>query len=127
MSRLRLLLFGSPQVEIDGTAVEISRHKAVAILAYLAVTGEKHSRDKLAAMFWPESSQSKARASLRRDLSTLNKALGGRCLTVDRDAIGLEFNGVWTDVSAFQEKLAACHSYSQERQCYLCRLPPPSN
>jgi hypothetical protein len=65
MSRLALYLLGPPRIERDGTAVQIRRRKAVALLAYLAVAGSSHSREKLATLLWPESDQSRALASLR--------------------------------------------------------------
>jgi hypothetical protein len=55
--------------------VRISRTKVVALLAYLAVTGTPHNRDALATLLWPERSQSRARAYLRRALSELNRTL----------------------------------------------------
>ena len=69
MSRLALFLLGSPRIERDGEPVHIPRRKAVALLAYLAVTGQTHRRDALATLLWPEHDQSHARAGLRRALS----------------------------------------------------------
>jgi DNA-binding SARP family transcriptional activator len=43
VSRLALFLLGPPRIELAGTPVEINRRKAVALLTYLAVTGESHS------------------------------------------------------------------------------------
>ncbi len=60
MSRLELSLLGSPRIELDGSVVEVDTRKATALLAYLAVTGEAHRRDALAALLWPESDQTRA-------------------------------------------------------------------
>ena len=76
MSRLALYLLGPPRIERDGHPVDVRRRKAVALLAYLAVTGQGHSRDALATLFWPEHDQSHARAGLRRALASLKKGLG---------------------------------------------------
>jgi DNA-binding SARP family transcriptional activator len=54
MSQLAIYLFGPPRLELNETPVHIPRRKAMATLAYLAVTGQRHSRDTLAALFWPE-------------------------------------------------------------------------
>ena len=54
MPRLTIRLFGSPELELSGRPVETDRRKAVALLAYLAVTGIPQSRDALAALFWPD-------------------------------------------------------------------------
>jgi hypothetical protein len=43
MSSLKLFLLGPSQVEVAGTPVEINRRKALALLAYLAVSGGPHS------------------------------------------------------------------------------------
>ena len=66
MSSLKVLLFGSPQIEYKGEAVVMDRRKPLALLAYLAVTAERHRRDTLATLLWPDSTQSSARAGLRR-------------------------------------------------------------
>jgi DNA-binding SARP family transcriptional activator len=92
MSRLALYLLGPPRIELDGEPVHISRRKVVALLAYLAVTETPHSRDALATLLWPERSQSRARAYLRRALSELNRTLGEGFLTIDRETAGLDPN-----------------------------------
>jgi DNA-binding SARP family transcriptional activator len=104
MSTLSLYLLGPPRVELRGGLVEIKRRKALALLSYLAVNGERQPRDRLAALFWPESSQSQARKALRRDLSELNLTLEGDWLEADRESVGLR-EGVWLDVTEFQHYL----------------------
>ena len=66
MSRLALYLLGPPRVERDGAEVSIPRRKALALLAYLAVTGQRQRRDALATLLWPEHDQHTARTYLRR-------------------------------------------------------------
>src|SRR5512145_2508186 len=93
-------------MEIHGAPVEVDTRKATALLAYLAVTGETHQRDTLAALLWPDYDQTSARAALRRTLSTLNRALEGdaseRYLEINRESVGLASGAnVWQDVSAF--------------------------
>ena len=117
MSRLAVYLLGSPRVELDGEQVHIPRRKALALLAYLAITGREHSRDALAAFLWPEYDQSSARAELRRMLSSLNRTIGHERLIVDRDMAALDLNaGVWVDVQVFERELVACAQHD----------PPPS-
>jgi DNA-binding SARP family transcriptional activator len=85
----------------------------MALIAYLAVTGQGHSRDALATLFWPEYDQSRARAGLRRALASLKKGLGEGWLEVDRENVGLNREAeLWLDVEAFQERLAACATRS---------------
>jgi len=123
MSRLALLLLGPPRIECDGEPVEIRRRKAIALIVYLAVTGQSHSRDALATLLWPEYDQSRARAGLRRVLAALKEALGEGWLHVDREAVELNPDAeVWLDVSEFQDWLAECrtHGHPQEEVCPAC-------
>jgi ABC-type oligopeptide transport system substrate-binding subunit/DNA-binding SARP family transcriptional activator len=116
MSRLTLYLLGSPQIELDGKPVEISRRKAVALLAYLAVTGQAHSRDTLATLLWPDYDQSRARGALRRTLSTLNTALNDIWLEADRATIELKRNAnLLVDVEQFRHYLTECPPVIQTR------------
>jgi DNA-binding SARP family transcriptional activator len=50
MSRLALYLLGPPRPELDGEPIHIGRRKAMALLAYMAATGQLHSRDSLATL-----------------------------------------------------------------------------
>ncbi len=123
MSRLALYLLGPPRIECDGGPVDIRRRKAIALLAYLAMTGQSHSRDTLATLFWPEHDQSRARAGLRRALASLKKGLGEGWLEVDRESVELNREAeVWLDVQAFQDRIAACgtHSHPAEEVCPDC-------
>jgi len=54
MTHVHLRLLGPPQIQLDGRQVELGTRKVLALLAYLAVTGQVQSRAVLAALFWPE-------------------------------------------------------------------------
>jgi predicted ATPase/DNA-binding SARP family transcriptional activator len=126
VSRLMLHLLGPPRLELDGEPIHVSRRKAVALLAYLVVTGGSHSRDSLATLLWPEYDQSRARANLRRTLSLLNRTLGEGWLTVDRETAGLDPDAdLWRDVDQFRHLLAACemHAHPATGVCADCVLP----
>ena len=69
VARVTLLLLGAPRIEHDGEPIEVDTRKAIALVAYLAVTRERHVRDALAVLLWPEYNQSRARAALRRFVS----------------------------------------------------------
>lgn len=123
MSSLTLHLFGPPRIERDGILVNTDTRKAVALLAYLAITRLPHSRDALAALFWPDYDQPHARATLRRTLSALHKALAGEWLRIDRETIGLEQKErFWLDVDEFTANLAAYRAHHQrpEEACASC-------
>jgi DNA-binding SARP family transcriptional activator len=77
MSRLNILLLGPPRFERDGQPLDIDTRKSIALLAYLALTGEAHRREALVTLLWPEAEPRQGRAILRRNLSVLNKTLGG--------------------------------------------------
>jgi len=50
MSRLALFLLGAPRIERDHLPVSVDTRKAIALIAYLAITRERQSRDRLAAL-----------------------------------------------------------------------------
>ncbi|MBI3359590.1 MAG: AAA family ATPase [Chloroflexi bacterium] len=126
MPRLEMHFLGSPRVELDGVPIEVDTRKATALLVYLAVTGESHSREALAALFWPDYDESHARAALRRTLSALNKALGGAWLNVEREAVGLNRGpDLYLDVEHFHRLLAECltHGHPTTEACSNCLSP----
>ena len=123
MPDLALYLSGIPRIERDGWAVVLARHKALALLAYLAVTGTPHRRDALAAFLWPELDQTHARAALRRTLSSLHIALAGDWLAINRETIGLPPSpAVRLDVAQFRQLLAQCrgHGHPESAPCPDC-------
>ncbi|HEX7735724.1 MAG TPA: AAA family ATPase [Ktedonobacteraceae bacterium] len=123
MARLALTLFGPPRVECDGAQVNTDTRKAIALLAYLAVTQQPHSRDTLAALLWPDYDQPHARATLRRTLSALHKALPGTWLRIDREAISLEQQETfWLDVEEFRINIATyrAHHKQPDEMCETC-------
>jgi predicted ATPase/DNA-binding SARP family transcriptional activator len=123
MSRLALYLLGPPRFELDGEPIHISRRKAVALQAYLAMTKQSHRRDSLTALLWPEYDHSRARADLRRTLSVLNRTLGSGWLKVDRETAGLNWDAdVWLDVLEFQARLTERrkHNHPPDQTCPAC-------
>ena len=100
MDKLQLTLFGPPRVRRDGQSLRFDTRKATALLALLAVTGQEHSRDALAALLWPELERSRARATLRRTLSVA--AAVGPALVISREGIALNPALVECDVTQFR-------------------------
>jgi DNA-binding SARP family transcriptional activator/TolB-like protein len=83
--------------------------KRLALLSYLAVAGAQRpiSRDKLLALFWPESDTERARATLRSTLHLLRRDLGDTLFLVDGgQTVALDRYGFWCDVQAFREGIA---------------------
>ncbi len=78
-------------------------------------------RDTLAALFWPESADSQARASLRRTLSALRAAMGGDVIDSDRQQVRLT-DQVQRDTDIFAMALseAELHEHGDADVCRKC-------
>jgi predicted ATPase len=123
MSSLKLFLLGSPRLERDGAPLEFSMRKNLALIAYLAVTAQPHTREALVTLLWPELEPSRARAGLRRNLSMLKSALAGEWLVVERETVGADPDSdLWLDVRQFRALLQSCqeHGHPQEQVCPDC-------
>src|SRR3954452_13459937 len=127
MPRLTIKLFGPPQIELDGVVLGLDHRKPVALLTYLAVTGQMHTRDALAALFWPEYGE--ARTYLRNNLWIVRKALGAWAdtwLDIEHDLVGFKPGApICLDVAEFQRLLTICrmHDHPMHEVCAAC-LPP---
>jgi predicted ATPase/DNA-binding SARP family transcriptional activator len=111
-SRLVLQFLGIPQIHLDDKPAATDRRKAVALLAYLALNGiehpqQKYSREALSALFWPEYTQAKAFANLRRTLWEAHQAIGESWLIAERDSLRLNMDaGIKLDVARFLDLLS---------------------
>ena len=101
MKPVRVSVFGAPRVSRQGEDLRFDTRKAVALLAYLAVTGRAHRRETLAALLWPRSDQARARSALRRTLSVAGAV--GPGLVTSRDIVELDRSLVWCDAQEFEE------------------------
>jgi DNA-binding SARP family transcriptional activator len=122
MPGLEIFLFGKPRVERDGAAVTIARRKALALLAYLVVTRQAHSRDALIALLWPELDSEHGRAVLRSTLADLSQAIGKDGLAVAGDGVACQAPALRVDVARFHDLLAqvAGHNDPLGRPCHDC-------
>jgi predicted ATPase/DNA-binding SARP family transcriptional activator len=108
MAHLKLFVLGPLRLEREGQPVEFNLRKALALLAYLAVSGQPHSRDALATLLWPESDGREARARLRRTLHRLSLAIGEDILDSGPETIRLRSHaGLWLDCAAFRQHVSA--------------------
>jgi DNA-binding SARP family transcriptional activator/predicted ATPase len=113
MSHLAIFALGPLRIELDGKPLQTSRHKALALLVYLAMCPGKQSRMTLSALFWPEYEQEKAYAYLRRTLWEIHTLLGDGWIEADRDAIGFSPEvRILLDVVEFQTHLEAFHRHA---------------
>jgi DNA-binding SARP family transcriptional activator len=109
MTEIRLYLFGIPRIERNKQPIDLGLRRALALVSYLAVTGQPQSRDFLAGLLWPESDQTTARANLRRTLYLIQKKTGHDVLVVSKDNLGVSpGSSFWLDVKLFREKISAC-------------------
>jgi predicted ATPase/DNA-binding SARP family transcriptional activator len=123
LAQLSVLLLGPPRIERDGNAIEVDTRKAIALLAYLVISGQTHQREALSTLLWPESDESHGRAALRRTLSVLNKALDGPFLDANRDQIGLlPTADLCVDVNEFRQLAGGCsdHDGIPQDYCNAC-------
>lgn len=132
MKVIKVFLFGPPRVSREDKAVPINRRKMLALLAYLLVTGQPHSREALATLLWPDYDQSSALANLRRDLSRLKEILGQQVLRIEREKVWIDPQAsIWSDLATFEVLLQKArdhghfnpageiHSYCQFCQQHL--------
>lgn len=102
---LSFYFLGAPRLEKNSRRIDLDTRKALALAAYLALTQTAHERDALAAFFYPDANSSRARAALRRTLSTLKRALGEKTLEIERETIALDTELVRVDVLEFRALL----------------------
>ena len=120
MAELDLALLGPPAVTRDGGPVSFDTRKATAVLALLAVHEHELSRERLAALLWPEADAARARASLRRTLS-VTAAAAGPGLRVTRTAVALDPGRVQVDVTDFEALAAGPDAGALDRAARLYR------
>jgi DNA-binding SARP family transcriptional activator len=102
-----LYLLGLFRAERDSQPIHFPRRKVEALLTYLVMNPQAHSREKLAALFWCDFTDQQARKSLRTALSILRGELGDNLLLVDRDAVQLNpAFPLWLDVREFEKQAA---------------------
>ncbi|HEY8564685.1 MAG TPA: BTAD domain-containing putative transcriptional regulator [Beijerinckiaceae bacterium] len=96
--RSALALLDGFALTFDGRPVEIRSRKAQALLAYIAMDeGASASRERLCGLLWSETSEDKARASLRQTVHGLREDLDrAGCPLVEVDREALTFADGWT-------------------------------
>lgn len=88
----------------------LAQPKRLGLLIYLALAEPAgfQRRDTLLALFWPEFDTESARRALRQSLHFLRSHLGADLLQGrGDDAVGIAPGGLWCDVLAYREALAA--------------------
>lgn len=105
---LKLFYLGTPQIQLSTESLaDRLTPKAQALFVYLAVTGQSHSRDRLADLLWSEMNNQQARNNLRYLLPDLRNLLDdyliitSKSISFDRQA------SYWLDVDLLRTTLAA--------------------
>lgn len=102
MKTPRLFFLGAPRFEINGKPIELTAAKSVALLAFLAVSREPQSRDRVLGLLWAESAGDAARKNLRNTLWSIRKALGEDVLATGNDKLAIDAS-VWMDVRELEK------------------------
>jgi DNA-binding SARP family transcriptional activator len=106
---LKLYFLGEPHFQRDRELIRLTSAKAVALLAYLAVTAKPQARDHLLSLLWAESASEAARKNLRNTLWALRKAFGENIIAAENDRIGLS-EDAWIDVREFEHGGLDCYT-----------------
>src|SRR5438445_2010691 len=86
----------------------LAQPKRVALLVYLTLEGRRElvPRDRLLALFWPESDAAHARNTLSQALHHLRHALGADVIASrGATAVGVRGEQLWCDASEFTDAL----------------------
>ena len=122
MSKLKLYLFGEPKIEQNDTLLNIDRRKAFALLAYLAISEQRQSRDVLTALLWPDLEQERSHAALRTTIHALSALIEGAWLDRERATLALNHEAIWVDVTTFQTLISRSrtHKHDGNALCAEC-------
>ncbi|HSR31510.1 MAG TPA: hypothetical protein VLY63_13175 [Anaerolineae bacterium] len=94
---LELKFLGPPEVFYAGRPVRFATRKALALLAYLVLEGGAHPREKLQAIFWPESETRLAQSALRNTLARIKRGLRemDEALRVEADTVAFNSSSAY--------------------------------
>lgn len=109
--RLHVGLIGGLSLSKDGRSIQLASRKARALIGYLALaSGRNISREQLVGLLWSETTEDRARASLRQAVRALRSAFesnsfGG--LTFGRSDLTIEPSTYDVDIDVMLEELRA--------------------
>ncbi len=106
MKKLELALLGPPDFKLGNETInDLVLRKGLALIAYLAVTKQTHSREALAGLYWGEMPEEKARRNLRVALTKLRPFFDD-FLIIQRRTVAFDVDSdYWLDVEVFEENL----------------------
>ena len=131
MVTLEIKLLGPFQTFVGGRPLTDYRSDKVrALLIYLVVEADRpHRRETLAGLLWPDFSQQAAQSNLRKTLYHLRRTIDGpaaglsdQLLTITRQTIQVNPDGLAVDVFQFKDYLDSIkkHRHHQLHDCDAC-------
>jgi DNA-binding SARP family transcriptional activator/predicted ATPase/Tfp pilus assembly protein PilF len=104
---LEISLLGEIIIRLDGEPITRFRsQKEIALLAYLAHTGQTHGREALADLLWEARSTKQSLSNLRTALARLRKRVGDRLIITRKTVAVTPAVHELTDTARFQAMLA---------------------
>src|SRR5262245_30962418 len=104
---LVLCLLGGFEARVRfGSPLDVSTKTGQAMIAYLALNPQRHSREKLAALLWEDRSDEQARTSLRQTLTVLRKVIPSTdppWLLTNADWVALDRDVFEVDAITFED------------------------
>lgn len=106
---LRVVTLGGLWAERDGVAVASlkARRRPLALLAFVAASGDRGvHRDRIAALFWPESDEGSASNAMRQTLHVLRRESGQSDLFLGTTELRLNAQAAVVDAEEFEAAAA---------------------
>ncbi len=118
---LQIRLLGQFDLRANGVRLAVPSRAGQSLFAYLVLTaGTSHRREKLAALFWPDTSDESARRYLRQELWRIRKAVAGQASSeveyLLSEELAITFNpqaDYWLDVAQLERRGAGDESTAE--------------
>ena len=115
-SGLAIFLLGGVRIELDSSPVTgLASRKAEALLIYLAYEQQVKSREFLAGMLWPDSSQARGLANLSVVLTSLRKQLDPFLHTTHQTIAFVHDRDYTLDVADFERDIGNARRLQQQQ------------
>ncbi len=97
-------LFGPPQIKRGNEPISIQRRKDLALLIYLIVTSQPHSRDTLATLLWQDQNSGRRPIKSPQEFIALESTDGEASIVMSQEQVRLNPNlSVDLDILRFQQ------------------------
>jgi len=83
-------LLGAFRIDFEAQSIRLPTRKVEALFSYLILHPGAHAREKLASLFWGDSSDNAARGSLRKALTLLRKYISNDLVIADRETVRVQ-------------------------------------